>query len=165
MNKNNLFALLAGFIFGLGLILAGMTNPAKVIGFLDITALWKPIWIAVAVNDEKHGAPLLWDPSLAFVMLGAIAVGAVAFNIAKKRHASLLGEPIQIPTNRHIDKRLVLGSITFGVGWGLAGICPGPAVVLLGVGSLKGFIFVLAMLAGMGIFELYESHRLRHKIS
>lgn len=141
MNKNNLFALMAGFVFGIGLILAGMVNPAKVIGFLDITAAW--------------------DPSLAFVMLGAIAVGAIAFAIAKKRTLSLLGTPMQIPTSRTIDKPLVLGSLTFGIGWGLAGICPGPAIVLLGTGSLKGLIFVLAMLGGMAIYELLETHRLR----
>lgn len=141
MNKNNLFALIAGFVFGIGLILAGMANPAKVIGFLDITALW--------------------DPSLAFVMLGAIAVGAIAFAIAKNRTLSLLGTPMQIPTSRTIDKRLVLGSLTFGIGWGLAGICPGPAMVLLGTGNIKGLIFVLAMLGGMAIYERLEAHRLR----
>jgi hypothetical protein len=141
MNKNNLFALMAGFVFGIGLILAGMVNPAKVIGFLDISAAW--------------------DPSLAFVMLGAIAVGTIAFAIAKKRTLSLLGTPMQIPTSRTIDKPLVLGSLTFGIGWGLAGICPGPAIVLLGTGSLKGLIFVLAMLGGMAVYELLEAHRLR----
>ena len=141
MNKNNLLALMAGLIFGIGLILAGMVNPAKVIGFLDITALW--------------------DPSLVFVMIGAIAVGAIAFAIAKNRTLSLLGTPMQIPTSRTIDKRLVLGSLTFGIGWGLAGICPGPAMVLLGTGSIKGLIFVLAMLGGMAIYERLEAHRLR----
>ena len=141
MNKNNLLALMAGLIFGIGLILAGMVNPAKVIGFLDITALW--------------------DPSLVFVMIGAIAVSAIAFAIAINRTLSLLGTPMQIPTSRTIDKRLVLGSLTFGIGWGLAGICPGPAMVLLGTGSIKGLIFVLAMLGGMAIYERLEAHRLR----
>ena len=139
MNKNNLFALVSGLVFGLGLILAGMANPAKVLAFLDLAGLW--------------------DPSLALVMCGAIAVGAIAFAIAKNRHLSYLGLTMQVPTNRIIDKRLTIGSLAFGVGWGLAGICPGPAIVLLGAGSLKGLIFVIAMLAGMGIFELLESQK------
>ena len=139
MNKNNFFALVSGLVFGLGLILAGMANPAKVLAFLDLTGLW--------------------DPSLALVMCGAIAVGAIAFAIAKNRHLSYLGLTMQVPTNRIIDKRLTIGSLAFGVGWGLAGICPGPAIVLLGAGSIKGLIFVIAMLAGMGIFELLESQK------
>lgn len=139
MNKNNVFALLAGLIFGLGLILAGMANPAKVLGFLDLAGLW--------------------DPSLALVMAGAITVGTIAFIIAKKRQLSYLGFTMQVPNNRIIDKRLVIGSLAFGVGWGLAGICPGPAIVLLGAGSFKGLIFVVSMLVGMGIFELFESHK------
>jgi uncharacterized protein len=140
MNKNNFFALLSGLVFGLGLILAGMANPAKVLGFLDLAGLW--------------------DPSLALVMVGAIAVGSIAFILAKKRHLSYLGLTMQIPTNRIIDKRLAIGSLAFGVGWGLAGICPGPAVVLLGAGSFKGLIFTIAMLIGMGIFELLESKKI-----
>ena len=140
MNKNNLFALVSGLVFGLGLILAGMANPSKVLAFLDLAGLW--------------------DPSLALVMCGAIAVGAIAFAIAKNRHLSYLGLTMQVPTNRIIDKRLIIGSLAFGVGWGLAGICPGPAIVLLGAGSIKGLIFVIAMLAGMGIFELLESQKI-----
>ncbi len=144
MNKNILFALLAGLIFGFGLILAGMANPAKVLGFLDLAGAW--------------------DPSLAFVMGGAIAVGIVAFAIAGKRDLSLLGLPMHLPTTRQIDKRLVIGGLLFGIGWGLAGICPGPAVVLLGAGSLKGVLFLVAMLVGMAIFELMETSRhLHHK--
>ena len=139
MNKNNFFALVSGLVFGLGLILAGMANPAKVLAFLDLAGLW--------------------DPSLALVMTGAIAVGAIAFSIAKKRHLSYLGHAMQVPTNRIIDKRLTIGSLAFGVGWGLAGICPGPAIVLLGAGSFKGLIFVVSMLVGMGIFELLESQK------
>jgi uncharacterized protein len=139
MNKNNFFALLSGLVFGLGLILAGMANPAKVLGFLDLAGLW--------------------DPSLALVMVGAIAVGSIAFILAKKRHLSYLGLTMQIPTNRIIDKRLAIGSLAFGVGWGLAGICPGPAIVLLGAGSFKGLIFTIAMLIGMGIFELLEGQK------
>lgn len=131
------FSLLSGLIFGLGLILAGMANPAKVLAFLDIAGLW--------------------DPSLGLVMAGAIGIGLIAFAIAKRRKLSYLGFSIQLPTNRVIDKRLVLGSMAFGIGWGLVGICPAPAFVLLGVGSSKGIIFVIAMVIGMGIYELLES--------
>jgi hypothetical protein len=131
------FSLLSGLIFGIGLILAGMANPAKVLAFLDIAGLW--------------------DPSLGLVMAGAIGVGLIAFTIAKRRNLSYLGFSIQLPTNRIIDKRLVLGSLAFGVGWGLVGICPAPAFVLLGAGSIKGIIFTIAMIIGMGIYELLES--------
>lgn len=133
------FSLLSGLIFGLGLILAGMANPAKVLAFLDIAGLW--------------------DPSLGLVMAGAIGIGLIAFAIAKRRKLSYLGFSIQLPTNRVIDKRLVLGSMAFGIGWGLVGICPAPAFVLLGVGSSKGIIFVIAMVIGMGIYELLESFK------
>ena len=132
----NVIALVSGLIFGLGLILAGMANPAKVLAFLDLTGGW--------------------DPSLAFVMAGAIAVGSVAFAMAGKLKKSYLGIPMSLPTSRTIDKRLVLGSLAFGIGWGIAGICPGPALVLLGAGSAKGAVFVAAMLLGMGIFEIVE---------
>ncbi len=134
-----LFALLSGLIFGFGLILAGMANPAKVLAFLDLAGLW--------------------DPSLALVMGGAIGVGAIAFAIARKRSLSFLGLPMNLPTSRIIDKRLVLGGLAFGIGWGLVGICPAPAFVLLGAGSIKGIIFVVAMLVGMGIFELIEKYK------
>lgn len=133
-------ALLSGLIFGIGLIISGMTDPAKVLGFLDLAGAW--------------------DPSLALVMGGAITVGLVAFAIAKRRTQSLLGLPMQLPTARQIDRRLVGGSLTFGVGWGLAGICPGPAVVLVGAGVSQGVIFAVAMLAGMGLFELFERFKL-----
>lgn len=138
---NIIFAIFAGLVFGLGLLLAGMANPAKVLGFLDLAGKW--------------------DPSLALVMAGAIAVGLPAFIIAGKRSTSLLGQPMQLPQNRHIDRRLLLGSMTFGIGWGLAGICPGPALVLAGSGVAKGLLFVLAMLAGMAIFEWLEHQRSR----
>ncbi|TPG73794.1 YeeE/YedE family protein [Pseudomonas arsenicoxydans] len=133
------FAWMAGLIFGLGLLVSGMTNPAKVLGFLDVAGAW--------------------DPSLAFVMVGAIAVAAVSFQVSRTRTRSLLGLPINLPTARHIDQRLVIGSMLFGTGWGLAGICPGPALVLMGSGILKGAVFVMAMLAGMGLFERLERQK------
>ncbi|WP_420104904.1 DUF6691 family protein [Herbaspirillum huttiense] len=132
----NLAALGAGLLFGLGLIVSGMADPAKVLGFLDLAGQW--------------------DPSLALVMGGAIAIGLQAFTLARKRQRTLLGEPMQLPTARTIDRRLVLGSLLFGVGWGIAGICPGPALVLLGMASGKGLAFVLAMLAGMLLFRWNE---------
>lgn len=132
----NLAALAAGLLFGLGLIVSGMADPAKVLGFLDLAGQW--------------------DPSLALVMGGAIAIGLPAFTLARKRQRTLLGEPMQLPTARTIDRRLVLGSLLFGIGWGIAGICPGPALVLLGMASGKGLVFVLAMLAGMLLFRWNE---------
>ena len=129
-------ALIVGLIFGLGLILSGMTNPAKVIGFLDLAG---------------H-----WDPSLGFVMAGAIAVSFVPFRLAKGRSRALLGGPIRLPTATDIDRRLVLGSVAFGTGWGLAGYCPGPALTSLLSGGTKPLVFVLAMLAGMVVFELLQ---------
>lgn len=129
-------ALLSGLIFGFGLILSGMANPAKVLGFLDLAGSW--------------------DPSLAFVMGGAIGVGVVAFALAKKRDRSLLGDKMNMPTSTAIDKRLVVGGMLFGIGWGLAGICPGPALVLVGAGQTKGIVFVVAMLIGMVVFEVFQ---------
>ena len=131
-----LTSLLAGLVFGLGLILSGMANPAKVLGFLDLFGRW--------------------DPSLAFVMGGAVAVSAVAFSIARRRSVSLLGAAMKLPTARQIDRRLVIGSVLFGIGWGIAGFCPGPALVALGMGEAKALVFVAAMLAGMGLFEWLE---------
>ncbi|GAA0753025.1 DUF6691 family protein [Ideonella azotifigens] len=138
-----LAALASGLVFGLGLIVSGMVQPAKVLGFLDLLGAW--------------------DPSLALVMGGAIAVGLPTFAWAKRRQAgqqaSLLGEPMRLPEARQIDRRLVLGSLLFGVGWGLAGLCPGPALVALGAGSGPAALFVLAMLGGMGLFEWLERRR------
>jgi uncharacterized membrane protein YedE/YeeE len=125
-----------GLLFGIGLIIAGMANPAKVLAFLDVAGRW--------------------DPSLALVMAGAIGVGVPAFALAKKRKTSVLGLPMQLPDNTLIDRRLIAGSVLFGVGWGLAGICPGPALVLVGAGAMKGVIFFVAMLAGMALFELLQ---------
>lgn len=134
---SGVFALISGLIFGLGLIVGGMADPSKVLGFLDVAGLW--------------------DPSLAFVMAGAIGVGLVAFSIAKGKDTTWLGLPMQIPTGRQLDRRLIWGSIAFGVGWGLAGFCPGPAIVALGAGEAKAFVFVAAMLAGMLIYEWINS--------
>lgn len=127
---------LVGLIFGVGLILSGMTNPAKVIGFLDLFGQW--------------------DPSLAFVMGGAILVGLFAFAVAKKRTTNFLGGAMQLPKSTQIDKRLVIGSLVFGAGWGLAGFCPGPALVSLASGYEKAALFVVAMLLGMLLFERLE---------
>jgi uncharacterized membrane protein YedE/YeeE len=129
-------SLLAGLVFGLGLILSGMANPAKVLGFLDLAGAW--------------------DPSLALVMVGAIAIGLVAFALVRQRTMSFLGSDMKLPTARHIDRRLIGGSLLFGVGWGVAGFCPGPALAALGMGEIKAAVFVGAMLLGMGLFELLE---------
>jgi len=129
----------AGLVFGLGLIVAGMANPAKVLGFLDVAGAW--------------------DPSLALVMAGAVGVGAAAFALMRKKTHSLLGAPVRLPGARTIDRRLVLGSVVFGVGWGLAGICPGPALVLAGQASATGLVFLAAMLAGNVLFELFDGAR------
>jgi hypothetical protein len=129
----------AGLLFGLGLIVSGMANPAKVLGFLDLA------------SD--------WDPSLAFVMAGAIAVGGCGFSFARRRARALLGQPILLPNIAPIDGRLIGGSALFGLGWGLAGICPGPGVVLLGAGLAKGLVFCLAMIGGMVLFEAAPRRR------
>ncbi|MES2424420.1 MAG: DUF6691 family protein [Pseudomonadota bacterium] len=133
-------ALLAGLVFGLGLLLSGMADPAKVLGFLDLAGAW--------------------DPSLVLVMAGAIGVGLPVFHYAGKRRTTFSGAPLQLPLARQIDRRLVLGATLFGVGWGIAGFCPGPALVALGMGQGKAVVFVLAMLAGMAVFELRERRAL-----
>ena len=135
-NLDRLTEFLVGLLFGLGLMLSGMTDPGKVIGFLDL-----------------FGA---WDPSLALVMGGAILVGFFAFTIAKKRTTTFLGGVLRIPSNMDIDKKLLVGSLLFGAGWGLAGFCPGPALVLMADGQPKALVFVLAMLVGMLGFELMD---------
>lgn len=133
---NSITALLAGLVFGAGLILSGMVNPAIVLAFLDVA------------GD--------WDSSLLWVMGGAVTIGSVAFAMAKQRKSSFLGAPMQIPTATKIDKRLLLGSFLFGIGWGIAGICPGPALVLAGSGETEIFVFLATMILGMGIFEIIE---------
>ena len=125
-----------GLLFGLGLMLSGMTDPSKVIGFLDLFGNW--------------------DPSLAFVIGGAIAVGFFAFALAKKRTTSFLGGALHLPKSNHIDRRLVVGSLVFGAGWGLAGFCPGPALVSMAAGQDKALVFVLAMVFGMIAYEVAQ---------
>ncbi len=132
-----IFAFLCGLIFGVGLLISGMANPEKVLGFLDLS---QP-----------------WDPSLAFVMIGAIAVGIVGFALVKGKKRAFCGVPILLPANNTIDRTLVVGAILFGLGWGLAGICPGPALVLLGAGVGKGLLFIVAMLVGMWLVNRVRS--------
>jgi uncharacterized membrane protein YedE/YeeE len=136
MDVQLMMAFVAGLAFGIGLIVAGMTDPAKVQGFLDLAGKW--------------------DPSLAFVMGGAILVGMLAFPFAAQRDRALLGDMMRLPTATRIDRRLVVGGLTFGAGWGLAGFCPGPALASLAGGRLEVLLFTGAMLTGMGIFEVIE---------
>jgi len=125
-----------GLLFGLGLLISGMTDPGKVLGFLDLAGAW--------------------DPSLALVMGGAIAVGFFAFGSAKKRTTSFLGGALHLPTAKDIDKRLVIGGLLFGAGWGLAGFCPGPGIVTMATGEPKAAVFVAAMIAGMLVFQFTD---------
>ncbi|MDH4558676.1 YeeE/YedE family protein [Pseudomonas sp. BN417] len=133
-------AFVAGLVFGLGLWLAGMADPAKVLAFLDFAGAW--------------------DPSLALVMAGAISVALPAFALARRLPRSWLGLPMQLPAKREPDRRLVAGSLLFGVGWGVAGICPGPALALALTGHWQIWLFVPAMVVGMFLFSALEG---RHK--
>ena len=132
-------AFAAGLVFGFGLLLSGMTDPGKVIGFLDVAGAW--------------------DPSLAFVMGGALLVAFFAYRLAGRRGTTFLGDALRLPQRRDVDLRLVAGSVVFGIGWGLAGFCPGPAVVSLGAGHAEAAVFVAAMLAGMLFYTLAERRR------
>ncbi|MBN8874596.1 MAG: YeeE/YedE family protein [Rhodospirillales bacterium] len=132
-------ALLAGLVFGVGLALSGMLNPARVLGFLDLAGAW--------------------DPRLAFVLAGAVAVSAVSYALARHRPRPLLASRFDIPTSRRIDARLLLGAALFGIGWGMAGFCPGPAFASLAFGIGKSVLFVVAMLAGMALFRLVPPPR------
>ena len=134
--QHRLTEFLVGLLFGLGLMLSGMTDPGKVLGFLDLFGLW--------------------DPSLALVMGGAIAVGLMAFGLAKKRTMNFLGGAMRLPTSNQIDRRLVVGAMLFGAGWGLAGFCPGPALVSMASGQIKAALFVAFMLIGMIMFEVFD---------
>jgi uncharacterized membrane protein YedE/YeeE len=136
---NAALAFVAGLVFGIGLIVAGMANPAKVLAFLDLFGRW--------------------DPSLAIVMASAIPVSAIGYALARRRGTTLRGAALTLPTARDIDRPLVIGALVFGIGWGLAGICPGPALVLVGGGFLQGFVFVGAMLAGMLAFDFVKRAR------
>lgn len=127
---------LVGLVFGLGLILSGLANPAKVLAFLDLAGAW--------------------DPSLMLVMGGAVVVAMPFLALARRRHSSWLGLPLHLPARRPVEGRLVVGSLAFGVGWGLVGFCPGPAVVALGMLNAKAAVFVAAMLGGMALFECWE---------
>ena len=130
----NIIALAVGLVFGLGLCISGMTEPTKVLGFLDLAGYW--------------------DPSLAFVMGGALAIAFVAFGLARGRRVALDGEPMQMPTARAVNPPLIVGSLIFGVGWGLAGICPGPAIVDVGFLNPRALVFVAAMACGMLAYRL-----------
>jgi uncharacterized protein len=139
INKNHFSRIsefVVGLMFGVGLMASGMTDPSKVIGFLDL-----------------FGA---WDPSLALVMGGAVVVGFFAFALAKKRTTTFLGGALRFPTSTQMDKPLVIGSLLFGAGWGLGGLCPGPALVSMADGQSKAVLFVAAMLVGMLGFELMD---------
>ena len=133
------FAAIAGLVFGLGLLISGMASPEKVLGFLDLAGPW--------------------DPSLALVMGGAIAVGLLGFALVRKRSTSVLGEPMQMPTRKDIDAPLVVGASLFGIGWGLAGYCPGPALVGITAGIPSALIFTVAMLAGMIAFGWWQASK------
>ncbi|HEY0824770.1 MAG TPA: DUF6691 family protein [Ramlibacter sp.] len=124
---------LVGLLFGFGLILSGMSDPGKVLGFLDLAGTW--------------------DPSLAFVMAGAIAASVFAFALARRRTRAFLGGAMQLPAAADVDRRLVVGSLAFGVGWGLVGFCPGPALVALGAGHWQALVFTVAMLAGLALHQ------------
>ncbi|MBT8473679.1 MAG: YeeE/YedE family protein [Marinicaulis sp.] len=134
--KNNVSALIAGLVFGLGLTISEMINPAKVLAFLDI------------FGD--------WDPSLALVMGGALAVTALGYRLAWRQSKPFFASRFNIPGNRKIDVRLAIGAILFGIGWGLVGLCPGPAISALMIGGAPAFVFIFAMITGMGVFELFE---------
>jgi hypothetical protein len=139
LNVVRLSAFVCGLLFGLGLLLAGMADPGKVLAFLDLAGNW--------------------DPSLALVMAGAIGVAALPLSLARRRAKALLGGAMQLPTRRDLDARLIGGSLLFGVGWGIAGICPGPALAVLLTGYWQAALFVAAMLAGMLIFTALEGRR------
>jgi hypothetical protein len=130
-------AFVVGLLFGLGLLVSGMADPAKVLAFLDVTGRW--------------------DPSLALVMAGAVAVSATGYLVARRRRRPVLASGLEIPTRRDFDPRLIAGAAVFGIGWGLAGLCPGPALTILTVAPTKAATFVTAMVAGMLMFRLLPS--------
>jgi uncharacterized membrane protein YedE/YeeE len=139
MRSDVFFSVLSGLIFGLGLILGGMTDPIKVKAFLDITGAW--------------------DPSLALVMGGAVLVGVLAFARARRQARAWSGARMELPTSTVIDARLLLGGVLFGAGWGVAGFCPGPAWVAAAAGVWQALVFVLAMVVGMGVHDRWLAPR------
>ncbi|WP_413560643.1 DUF6691 family protein [Bdellovibrio sp. HCB209] len=140
----NIAALLVGFIFSIGLGISGMTQPHKVVSFLTI----------------GEG----WDPSLLFVMVGAIPVHMITYFVIRRKKSPLLDTQFHLPQATEISKSLIIGSVIFGLGWGLAGYCPGPALTSLGSGSVSAIIFVFSMLSGMLIFRMYDRWKeLRNK--
>ncbi|WP_010196042.1 DUF6691 family protein [Psychrobacter sp. PAMC 21119] len=132
----NIIGLLAGLLFGFGLLISGMTEPVKVQGFLDV-----------------FGA---WDISLALVMGGGLAVAMVGVQLAKRQQTSWIGTLIEMPNKTVINKKLLIGAMLFGIGWGLVGICPGPGIVLLGTGQWQAYVFIPAMIVGMLIYQWLE---------
>lgn len=131
----NIFAFIFGGIFSVGLMFSGMANPGKVIGFLDLFGNW--------------------DPSLAFVMMGAIAVAFIPFQIAIRKPVTVFNEPIELPKNNQLDQKLLTGAFIFGIGWGIAGICPAPAFTLIGLGHYDALYFIIAMLVGVLIHRKF----------
>lgn len=132
-------AFLCGLVFGLGLLVSQMVNPAKVLGFLDVLGAW--------------------DASLALVMAGAVPVTAMGFALARRWRRPLLAPAFRLPEAGVVDRRLLAGAALFGIGWGLVGYCPGPAIVALGMGQLPALLFVVAMLAGMALHEFVLMRR------
>lgn len=139
--KRILPALIAGLLFGAGLALSDMINPARVLAFLDVAGAW--------------------DPALAFVMGGALVPSAAAYWLARRMRRPLAGDEFLVPKNRNIDPQLLAGAAVFGIGWGLVGFCPGPAVAALGFGLWQPWLFAAAMLAGMFVHHLYNELRWR----
>ena len=131
---NKLVALFCGIIFGIGLVISQMINPAKVLGFLNVFGEW--------------------DPSLAFVMIGALIVSSPLFHLFKKKEKPIFSASFSIPENKEIDKKLIIGSILFGVGWGLAGLCPGPAISSIALFNVSSVTFVIAMFFGFYVTKL-----------
>ena len=134
----NIFAFIFGSLFALGLLISGMSNPEKVLGFLNIFGQW--------------------DISLMFVMMGAIIVAIIPFQKAIRNPKTIFGKEISLPMNTHIDKNLIVGSSLFGVGWGIAGICPAPAITLIGLGYSQAWYFIAAMLLGMFVHRLWAKN-------
>ncbi len=132
----NIIGSLAGLLFGFGLLISGMTDPTKVQGFLDV-----------------FGA---WDISLALVMGGGLIVAIIGVQLAKRQQTSWIGTLIELPSKTSVNKKLLIGAMLFGIGWGLVGICPGPGIVLLGTGQWQAYVFIPAMIVGMLIYQWFE---------